>query len=168
MATHSIESIGYYLYLFMQTQFQLGRYLHQCMYKWNTFSCTFNPYFVRHNYRRHKLAKVQNKFCRFTRECILLMHANCPAGIVFAWTETNSRQWYYRVGNLLARYLFPYFLFWSLLPFKFLFLVCLFLLYNRTPFICTETWNLVFIKTQYACATPTFVTEVLHSCTAVA
>ena len=30
LATHSTGSIGYYLYLFMQTQFQLGRYIHAC------------------------------------------------------------------------------------------------------------------------------------------
>ena len=30
LATHSTGSIGYYLCLFMQTQFQLGSYIHAC------------------------------------------------------------------------------------------------------------------------------------------
>ena len=34
-----------------------------------------NPYFGRHDYRHHKLAKVWIKSCRFARECFSHMHA---------------------------------------------------------------------------------------------
>ena len=30
LATHSTKSTGYYLWLFMQTQFQLGSYIYAC------------------------------------------------------------------------------------------------------------------------------------------
>ena len=33
LATHSTRSISYYLYLFVQTQFQLGSYIHACINK---------------------------------------------------------------------------------------------------------------------------------------
>ena len=54
LATHSTGSIGYYLCLFMQTQFQLGRYIHSCMHKRNTFSSKptrLDLNIGRHNYR---------------------------------------------------------------------------------------------------------------------
>ena len=58
LATHSTGSIGYYLCLFMQTQFQLGSYIHACTNETHSLAnlaIRFNPYFGRHNYRQHKL-----------------------------------------------------------------------------------------------------------------
>ena len=42
----------------MQTQFQLGSYIHECTNEthFSSKSTRLNPYFGRHNYRKHKLA----------------------------------------------------------------------------------------------------------------
>ena len=38
-------------------------------------STRFNPYFGRHNYKKHKPAKVGIKYFRFARECVSFLHA---------------------------------------------------------------------------------------------
>ena len=54
----------------MQTQVQLGSYIHACTNE--VHSLRFNPYFGSNNYRQHKLAI---KSCKFVRECVLYVHA---------------------------------------------------------------------------------------------
>ena len=79
MASHSTGSIGYYLCLFMQTQFQLdSSYIHACTNETNSlanFQGLVNPYFGSNNYRQHKLAKVAIKPCRFAGERVSFVHA---------------------------------------------------------------------------------------------
>ena len=46
LANHSTGRISYYLCLFMQTQFQLGSYIHACTTEtFSRKSIRFNPYF---------------------------------------------------------------------------------------------------------------------------
>ena len=62
----------------MQTQLQLGRYVHVAMHKWNILSSKstrFNPYFGRYNYKQQNPAKVGIKSCRFAREYVSFMHS---------------------------------------------------------------------------------------------
>ena len=74
LATYSTGSIGYYLCLFMKTQFQLGSYMHGCTneHTFSNKSTRFNPYFDSYKYREHKLAKVGIKSYIFARECVFI------------------------------------------------------------------------------------------------
>ena len=55
----------------MQTQLQLGRYIHACLNETHSSKSTrFNPYFGRYNYKQHNPAKVGIKSCRFAGECV--------------------------------------------------------------------------------------------------
>ena len=68
--THCTSHTGYYLYLFMQTQFKLGIYA--CT---NETHSTANIYFGSNNYRQHKLAKVGIKSSRLSIEYVSFVHA---------------------------------------------------------------------------------------------
>ena len=80
LAIYATGSIGYYLCLFMQTQFQLGSYIHVCT-GGSSKSTRFNPYFCSNNYRQQKLATVD----LLENVLHLCIHGcNYPAGIVLA------------------------------------------------------------------------------------
>ena len=73
----------------MQTQFQLGSYIHACTNETHSLANLqdlANPYFGRHNYRQHKLAKVELNLVDLLENVFYLcMQAyNYSAGIVFA------------------------------------------------------------------------------------
>ena len=63
----------------MQTQFQLGRYIHACANEMHASKSTrFNPYFGRYIYKQHKPAKIGIKSCRFARVCFICACTDVP------------------------------------------------------------------------------------------
>ena len=84
---HYTGSIGYYLCLSVQTQFQLGSYIHACTNEGIMIDKT-NPYFGRHmhNDRQHKLARVELNLVDLLENVFLCvcMHVTTQLhGIVF-------------------------------------------------------------------------------------
>ena len=61
----------------MQTQLQLGRYIHVCInetYSLANLQDLIPTLAGSYDYKQHNPAKVGIKSCRFARECVSFMH----------------------------------------------------------------------------------------------
>ena len=108
----------------MQTQLQLGRYIHVCINEARSSKSTrFNLYFSRYNSKQHNPAKVGIKSCRFARECFIYAYIDVPTQMELCLHDQLDSY-----GLLLVSILFiviptPF------LNFKFLFISSLFTFY---------------------------------------